>query len=72
MYKVSLKDVGVDRVTKDWVLPVDTESEALILAEAECRKLLCRDGVLITTVGDGEYVATTTPVMLGSFTLEKL
>lgn len=72
MYRVSLKDVGQDRVTKDVTAHVGTLLEAEFFADSLCCGIL--DGVdfAFRTCGDNEYGIEDGDIKYGSFTITKL
>jgi len=71
MFKISFKDVGESRVTKDILTQAETLHKAEIVAVAKCTKILGRDDYALRRYPDNEYNLDVCGVLLGSFTIVK-
>ena len=72
MYRVSLKDVGPDRVTKDVTAHVEYLVQAETYAIFNCSIILGYVDVSMIETGNGEYVVMHGGLPVGSFTITKL
>jgi len=71
MFKISFKDVGENRVSKDVIVSSKTLHKAEIVAFAKCTKILGRDDFVLRRYPDNEYNLDVCGVLLGSFTIVK-
>lgn len=71
MFKISLKDVGENRVTKDIISNVRTKACAVSVAYVECGRILNRADMRIEAGFDNEYNLLVGNTFLGSFTIVK-
>lgn len=72
MFKISLKDVGPDRVTKDINTVAITLDSCLVVARKECDKILGYPNFNITSIDNLVYVLTNYHILVGSFTITNL
>lgn len=72
MYRIALKDVGMDRVTKDFTIPNSSLAFAELKALGLCRQYLLSSNVEIKAISEGEYVIYAGFHPVGSFTITKL
>lgn len=72
MFMIRFKDVGVDRMTKDYLVSAEFEDEAKKRAGELCSEIL--EGRIFQTMrgSDKEYLIMDGFVMLGSFTLQNV
>lgn len=72
MYKISLKDVGPDRVTKDVMAHVDLVEEAEIYACSLIEGILNYTNFHTLPINETEYVIEHLDRAVGSFTITRL
>jgi len=72
MYKISLKDLGRNRVTKDVNASVDTIEEAEVYAIGICKAILGYTEFRLQDVRNADYVITKYDILVGSLTITKL
>lgn len=72
MYKLSLKDLGPNRVSMEIHLEASTIQVAVIEALVICKVVLNRPNLEWMSAGDNEYVVNQYNIPVGSFTLTKV
>ena len=72
MYRISLKDVGVDRVTKDVIAHVSTLEYAEVHARNQLKLELGYSNFEMGGSGIGSYVVTHYGILVGSLTITEL
>jgi len=77
MYKITLKDVGPDRITKERFIPVDTLEEALTLASEICDKCIPNSNYNIKqsdskSASANEWLLVRPPAIVGSLSVVKV
>lgn len=72
MYKIALKDVGENRVTKDITIDTNSINEVVVVAFAECKDIIGEGkGIYFSVVGE-EINIKRGNVLVGSVTITKL
>lgn len=72
MFKITLKDIGTERVTKnlDCIAGILIDAEARAIEEAS--KVLGDREFSVNKVQDGQYIIREGDVLLGSFDIERI